>query len=139
MAVERPRFGYRRLHVLLQREGQHINHQRVYRLFQVAGLAVRRHRRKRVARSRVAHPSIGLAPNARWMLDFMSNPFGWGRRISVLSVLDSCTRETLAIAVNISLPSAAVVRLLEQVIDERGQPAEIVMDIGPELASRRLD
>lgn len=139
LATERPRFGYRRLHVLLRREGHAINHKRVYRLYRVAGLALRRRGRKRVARARVPHPAIGLLPNASWTLDFMSDALGWGRRIRVLSVLDSCTREALAIEVNTSLPSAAVVRVLEQVIDERGHPSEIVMDNGPELTSRRLD
>jgi len=139
LAVERPRFGYRRLHILLRREGQCINHKRVYRLYRAAGLAVRRRARKRVARSRVDRPAIGLVPNASWTLDFMSDAVGWGRRIRVLSVLDTCTREALAIAVNTSLPSAAVVRVLEQVIGDRGQPTEIVMDNGPEFTSRRLD
>lgn len=69
----------------------------------------------------------------------MSDALGWGRRIRVLSVLGNCTREALAIEVNTSLPSAAVVRVLEQIIDERGQPGEIVMDNGPELTRRRLD
>ncbi|HUG17113.1 MAG TPA: integrase core domain-containing protein [Thermomicrobiales bacterium] len=69
----------------------------------------------------------------------MSDALSRGRRIRVLSILDSCTREALAIEVNTSLPSATVVRVLEQIIDERGQPAEIVMDNGPELTSRRLD
>ena len=139
LAAERPRFGYRRLHVLLKRDGHHINHKRVYRLYRATGLALRRRSRIRVARSRVQHPSIGLLPNASWTLDFMSDALGWGRRIRVLSVLDSCTREALAIEVNTSLPSAAVVWVLEQVIHIRGQPTEIVMDNGPELTSRRLD
>lgn len=139
LAVERPRFGYRRLHILLRREGHSINHKRVYRLYRAAGLAVRRRIRKRVARSRRVGPMVGLVPNASWTLDFMSDALGWGRRIRVLSVLDSCTREALVIEVNTSLPSAAVVRVLEQVIHERGQPGEIVMDNGPELTSRRLD
>lgn len=139
LAAERPRVGYRRLHVLVRREGRRINHKRVYRLYQAAGLAIRRRARKRVARSRRQHPSIGLLPNTSWTLDFMSDALGWGRRIRVLTVLDSCTREALAIEVNTSLPSAAVVRVLEQVIGERGQPTEIVMDNGPELTSRRLD
>ena len=139
LTAQRPRFGYRRLHVLLRREGHVINHKRVYRLYRAAGLTLRRRPRKRVARSRVRHPAVGLVPNASWTLDFMSDALGWGRRIRFLSVLDSCTREALAIEVNTSLPSAAVVRVLEQVIDERGQPGEIVMDNGPELTSRRLD
>jgi putative transposase len=139
LAAERPRFGYRRLHILLRREGQPINHKRVYRLYRAAGLAVRRRQRKRVARSRVERPAIGLVPNATWTLDFMSDALSRGRRIRVLSILDTCTREALAIEVNTSLPSASVIRVLEQVISERGQPAEIVMDNGPELTSRRLD
>lgn len=139
LAAERPRFGYRRLHVLVRREGHRINHKRVYRLYQAAGLAVRRRARKRVARPRVFHPTIGLVPNANWTLDFMSDALGWGRRIRVLSVLDTCTREALAIEVNTSLSSATIVRVLEQIITERGQPTEIVMDNGPELTSRRLD
>jgi putative transposase len=139
LAAERPRFGYRRLHVLLRREGHRINHKRVYRLYQAAGLAVRRRTRKRVARTRVVHSAIGQMPNANWTLDFVSDALDWGRRIRVLSVLDSCTREALAIEVNTSLPSAAVIQVLEHVIDDRGQPGEIVMDNGPELTSRRLD
>ena len=138
-AVERPRFGYRRLHVLLRRDGHHINHKRVYRLYRTAGLAVRRRLRKRVARSRGERPTIGLVPNTSWTLDFMSDALSWGRRIRVLSVLDTCTREALAIKVNTSLPSASVIDVLEQAISERGQPQEIVMDNGPELTSRRLD
>ena len=139
LAAERPRFGYRRLHILLQRDGHRINHKRVYRLYRAAGLIVPRRGRKRVARPRVVQSSIGPVPNARWTLDFMSDALGWGRRIRVLSVLDSCTREALAIEVNTSLPSATVIRVLEQVIDERGKPVEIVMDNGPELTSRCLD
>ncbi len=69
----------------------------------------------------------------------MSDALGRGRRIRVLSILDTCTREALAIEVNTSLPSAAVIRVLEQVVGERGKPTEIVMDNGPELTSQRLD
>jgi putative transposase len=139
LAVERPRFGSRRLHILLQRAGHCSNHKRVYRLYRAAGLTVRQRSRKRVARARVERASIGMTPNASWTLDFMSDALSWGRRIRVLSVLDSCTREALAIEVNTSLPSAAVIRVLEQVMHERGQPVEMVMDNGPELTSRRLD
>lgn len=139
LAAERPRFGYRRLHVLLRREGQRINHKRVYRLYQAADLAVRRRPRKRAARSRGERPTIGLAPNTSWTLDFMSDALGQGRRIRVLSVLDTCTREALAIEVNTSLPSVSVIAVLDQVIGDRGRPQEIVMDNGPELTSRRLD
>jgi putative transposase len=120
LAVDRPRFGYRRLHVLLRREGERINRKRVYRLDRAAGLAVRRRPRKRVARSRVERSTIGAMPNASWTLDFMSDALGQGRRIHLLSILDFCTRGGLAIEVNTSLPSAVVVRVLERVISERG-------------------
>ena len=84
--MERPRFGERRLHILLRRDGHPLNHQRVDRLYRAAGLAIRRRQRKRIARSREERPTIGLTPNASWTLDFMSDALGWGRRIRVLSV-----------------------------------------------------
>jgi putative transposase len=137
--VERPRCGYRRLHSLLRREGQRSNHTRVDRLDRAAGLAVRRRVRTRVARSRVDRPASGLVPHARWTLACMRDALGWERRIRVLAVLDTCPREALAIEVHTSLPSAALIRVLEQVSVDRGQPVAIVMDTGPELTRRRLE
>lgn len=139
LAAERPRFGSRRLHILLRRAGPCSNHTRVDRLYRAAGLAVRRRSRKRVAHARIDRATMGLVPNASWTLDFMRAALGWGRRIRVLSVLDSCTREALAMEVDPSLPSAAVIRVLEQANGDRGLPTEIVMDNGPELTSRQLE
>jgi putative transposase len=140
LAAERPRFGYRRLHALLQREGVVINHKRVYRLYQLAGLAVRRRKRKRVAAQRGEIQSMVTGPNQRWSLDFVSDAPASGRRLRVLGVLDVFTREALAIEVDLALPSARVIRVLDRIIAERGAlPAEIVLDNGPELTSRVLD
>lgn len=139
LARERPRFGYRRLHALVRREGYVVNHKRVYRLYRAEGLMVRRRKRKRIAQRRGPFPTIGLVPNTCWSLDFMSDALASGRRFRTLGVIDTCTREALAIEVDTSLPSARVVRVLEQLITERGRPTQIVLDNGPELISRRLD
>ena len=139
LAAERRRFGYRRLHVLLCREGWVVNHKRVYRIYREAGLSVRRRCRKRVARERCAAPAP-TGPNQRWSLDFVSDALCWGRKIRMLTIVDAFTRESLAIEVDTSLSGVRVAQVLDQVIDVRGAaPAEIVLDNGPELTSKALD
>lgn len=139
LAAERRRFGYRRLHVLLRREGWAVNHKRVYRIYREEGLCVRRRGRKRVARERCPMPALA-GPNQLWALDFVSDALSWGRKIRLLTVVDAFTRESLAIEVDTSLSGVRVARVLDRVITERGQaPEEIVLDNGPELTSRALD
>ena len=139
LARERPRFGYRRLHALLRREGEMVNHKRVYRVYRAAGLAVPRRKRKRVAVRRGQPVRIGTMPNEHWSLDFMSDTLSTGRRLRTLSVLDTCTREALAIAVDTSLPSQAVTRVLDGILLSRQRPARITLDNGPELTSHWFD
>lgn len=139
LAAERPRFGYRRLHALLRREEYRVNHKRIHRLYRLEGLAVQRRRRKRVAEGRGGGPHLGEQPNDCWCLDFVSDALASGRRFRALSVLDTCTREALTIEVDTSLPGTRVVRVLDAVITERGRPATIVLDNGPELISQVLD
>ena len=139
LATERPRFGYRRLHVLLRREGYRVNHKRIHRLYRDEGLAVRRRPRKRVAVSRGVQPTVGSQPNDCWCLDFVSDALASGRQIRALAVLDTCTREALTIEVDTSLPGARVVRALDQLIHDRATPKAIVLDNGPELTSQVLD
>jgi len=139
LAAERPRFGYRRLHALLRREGYPVNHKRIHRLYRAEGLAVRQRPRKRVAVGRGIPPTMGNDPNDRWCLDFVSDSLASGRRMRALSVVDTCTREALTIEVNTSLPATRVVRVLDQLIHERTTPKVIVLDNGPELTSQRLD
>jgi len=138
LAEERPRFGYRRLLVMLQREGIEVNHKRVYRLYQLEGLKLRRRKRKRVSRTRLP-PHVPSAPNERWSLDFTSDQLADGRRFRTLNIVDDFTRECLAIEAATSLPGFAVARALEAVAAERGYPRSIVTDNGPEFIGRALD
>ncbi len=139
LAAARPRFGYRRLHVLLRREGVIVNHKRVERLYREEGLVVRRRRRKRVARDGRGRAALPARPNQQWGVDFVSDALAWGRRIRLFTVVDVFTREALAIEVDTSLPGGRVVRVLERLVAQRGVPDEIVLDNGPELAGKVLD
>lgn len=139
LARQRPRFGYRRLYALLRREGQVVNHKRVYRVYRAAGLAVPQRKRKRVAAKRGQTMRVGTRPNEHWSLDFMSDTLSTGRRLRTFSVLDTCTREALAIAVDTSLPSQAVTRVLERILLSRPRPERITLDNGPELTSHWFD
>ena len=139
LAAERRRFGYRRLWVLLRREGFEVNHKRVYRLYREEGLAVRRRKRKRMAGvARVPMPAPQHR-NERWSMDFVSDALGNGRRIRVLTVIDDFTRECLATEVDTSLPGLRVARVLDRLALERGLPESITVDNGPEFAGKTLD
>jgi putative transposase len=139
LAAARPRFGYRRLHVLLRREGVTVNHKRIERLYREEGLAVRRRTRKRVARDGRGRAAVPERPNQQWGIDFVSDTLAWRRRIRLFTVVDVFTREVLAIEVDTSLPGGRVVRVLERLAVERGAPDEIVLDKGPELAGKAVD
>jgi putative transposase len=139
-AAERRRFGYRRLHVLLRREGWTVNHKRVYRLYREEGLSVRKRKRKRVSRAERLSLQRPSGPNQVWCLDFVSDALYWGRKIRMLTVADAFHRESLAIEVDTSLPGVRVARVLDRLTEERGAiPEVIVLDNGPELTSRALD
>jgi putative transposase len=137
LAREYPRFGYRRLHVLLCRDGEKINHKRVWRVYRTAGLAVKRRRRKRLVRSGTAAIAATKA-NEQWSLDFVADGLATGRAIRVLTVVDTYTRECLAIEVDTSFPSPRVTRVLESIVATRGLPQRIRCDNGPELTSRHF-
>ena len=130
LAREKPRFGYRRLHVLLGRSGEHVNHKRVHRVYREAGLMIRRKKRKHCAR--VGQPlRVWTAANQEWALDFLHDAVECGRAIRVLSVVDAYTRECLALEVDTSFASRRVTRVLEGIVAERGQPKAIRCDNGP--------
>jgi putative transposase len=138
LAERRPRFGYRRLHVLLRREGIVVNHKRIERLYREEGLAVRRRGRKSVVRIRRGRPALPQRPNEQWALDFLHDALASGRTIRILSVIDVFTREALALEVDTSLPGSRVVCVLDRLAGERPLPAQIVLDNGPELISHVL-
>jgi putative transposase len=139
LAGQRPRFGYRRLHVLLRREGIVVNHKRVERLYRQEGLAVRQRTRKSLVPVRRGRPAPPHRPNEQWALDFLQDALASGRKLRVLSIIDVFTREALALEVDTSLPGRRVVRVLERLLDERERPAQLVLDNGPELISRALE
>ena len=137
LAREKPRFGYRRLQVLLRRSGETVNHKRLYRVYRAAGLTLRRKKRKHCVRVGQALP-VRTAPNQEWALDFVHDAVACGRAIRVLSVVDAYTRECLALEVDTSFASRRVTRVLDQIIAEREKPLVIRCDNGPELTSRHF-
>lgn len=139
LAGERPRFGYRRLTVLLRREGYPVNHKRVYRWYRLDGLSVRRRTRRRRG---VRHLPLPVAPqhvNERWSIDFLADMLEDGRRIRILAIIDDYTRQCLAIEVDTSIGGARVVQVLQRLTAQRGCPAVLVSDNGPEFVGRALD
>jgi putative transposase len=137
LAREKPRFGYRRLHVLLRRSGEIVNHKRVQRVYREAGLSIRRKKRKHCVRAGQPLRACSAA-NQEWALDFVHDAVESGRAIRVLSVVDACTRECLALEVDTSFASRRVTRVLERIVAERGTPMAIRCDNGPELTSRHF-
>ena len=97
IAHERRRFGYRRLHVLLGREGFVVNHKRLFRLYREERLPVRRRGGRKRAIGTRAPMLIPSLPNARWSLDLVSDQLTCGRRFRMLTVVDDCTRECLTL------------------------------------------
>ena len=135
-AREQPRWGYRRLQILVDRGG-HVNHKRVYRLYREAGLMIRRKARKRLRRVGSPRPAV-TAANQEWALDFVHDAAESGRKFRTLSVLDVYTREALALEVDTSIGSRRATRVLETILRERGKPAAIRCDNGPEFTSRHF-
>jgi putative transposase len=140
LAEERRRWGYRRLHVLLQREGWVVNIKRVYRIYVEQKLIVRR---KRLRRRICAQARVLLAAPVRrneiWTMDFLHDALATGRKLRTLSIEDAYTREMLVIEVDTSLPSLRVIRVLEKVRLQRGLPERIVIDNGTEFTSKAVD
>ena len=139
LAAKKPRYGYRRLAAVLRREGERVNPKRVYRLYRLEGLAVRRKRRTRLARATQPVLPPATARNQRWNADFMEDSLAWGRRFRTLNVLDEQPRECLAIEVDTALPAPRVVRVLDRLVGERGAPQEMSVDNGPEYTSTALE
>jgi len=139
LAAVRRRFGYRRLHALLRREGWRVNHKAVHRIYVEEGLQVRKRKRKRVARAERRPMVVPQAANQRWSMDFQHDQLAGGRRFRTLNIVDDLTRECPAIEVDTSLPGVRVVRVLDRLAESRGLPMEIVVDNGPEMIGKVLD
>jgi putative transposase len=139
LAAARVHYGYMRLHILLRREGWKVNVKRVYRLYKLEGLQLRRQKpRKKISRLRVVEPPT-QAQNERWSLDFMSDTLHNGRRIRVFTVVDHFTRVSPCIEADFAFPGKRVVEALERAVLRYGVPEIICVDNGPEFTGRALD
>lgn len=139
LAGVRIRFGYRRLTILLRREGWRVNHKRVYRLYCQEGLAVRTKKRKKTAsRARVIAPPAG-GPNERWSMDFITDRLVDGRAFRTLTVVDQFSRECPVLEPDFSLSGQKVATCLERVAREHGLPKIITVDNGSEFYSKAMD
>ncbi len=136
----RVHYGYRRVHVMLRREGFGDNHKRVYRLYRQEGLSLRHKRPRRSKAAQARQPQrAAQAINQIWSMDFVADNLFDGRKLRMLTVLDCYSRESLAIHVGQSLKGEDVVRVLDQVAAQRGLPATIKTDNGSEFIGKVMD
>ena len=138
LAAARRRFGYRRLHILLRREGTTINHKKFRRLYAEERLQVRRRGGRKRALGTRAPLTIPQGPNQRWSLDFLGDAFSDGRRFRILAVVDDFSRECLCLVADTSLSGLRVARELDVIIALRGRPLLCVSDNGTELTSMAI-
>ena len=140
IAAARVRYGYRRVHIMLQREGWQVNHKRVYRLYRAQGLELRLkiRKKKRAAAPRGVTPAAA-APNDRWSMDFVSDRLADGRAFRVLALVDNVSRVSPVLAARSSWSGQQVTELLDQAIQRYGRPQMLQVDNGPEFAGKALD
>ena len=138
LANERRRFGYRRLFIMLRREGEPSGINRIYRLYREEGLGVRRRKGRKRAIGVRAPILVEARPNARWSLDFVHDQMANGRRFRVLNVTDDTTHECLGAIPDTSISGKRVARELTAIIERRGKPGMIVSDNGTELTSNAI-
>lgn len=135
VALERPRFGYRRIHMILRKKGSNINHKRLFRLYQEMGLKIRRKGNRKRAKGPRLVKIMPKEINEVWSLDFMSDRLADGRKIRLLNIIDEFSRESLKIVVDTSLSGLRVVRELNDLIERKGKPKLIISDNGTEFTS----
>ncbi len=138
LANERRRFGYRRLHILLQREGVEVNHKKLFRLYREERLTVRKRGGRKRALGTRRPILVPDRANQRWSLDFVSDALSDGQRFRVLCIVDDCTREALATVVDRSMSGRRMTRELDDLIRRRGKPDLIVSDNGTEMTSHAV-
>lgn len=138
LAAIRRRFGYRRLHILLAREGITMNHKKFCRLYREERLQVRRRGGRKRAVGTRAPMAMPQGSDQRWSLDFLSDALADGRRFRILTIVDDFTRECLALVADTSLPALRVARELDAAIAHRSPPAMIVSDNGTEFTSMTM-
>ena len=138
LANQRRRFGYRRLQLLLRREGIGVNHKKLYRVYREERLVVRRRGGRKRALGTRAPMAIPQGANQRWSVDFVQDTLIDGRRFRALAIVDDFTRECLGLAVDTSLSGVRVARELSMIVEQRGRPCMVVSDNGTEFTSRAI-
>ncbi len=139
VVAKHPTIGFWQCYHRLRNRGETWNHKRVRRVYREMKLNIRRRAKKRLP-ERVKQPlTVPTAPNQMWSLDFMSDALVDGRKFRLLNVIDDFNRESLVIEVDTSLPSLRDIRMLEQLITNKGKPANIRVDNGPEFISHKLE
>lgn len=140
IAPARVRYGYRRVHVMLQREGWQVNPKRVYRLYRSEGLErrLKTHKKKQAALPRVPCPEVA-APNDRWSMDFVSDRLADGSSFRVLALGDNVSRVSPALEAARSLTGQRVTEVLDRAVATYGLPKTLHVDNGPEFAGQALD
>ena len=138
-AAERPRFGYKRLTMLLRRDGFRVNHKRTYRMYRERGLTVRRKRRNRASQAPRAALPAAASVNDCWSMDFHSDALEDRSALRVSAAIDDFSRRGVAIEFDVALPAERVTRILDRAIETYGKPRRIRTDNGPEFTSRAFD
>ena len=138
LANERRWFGYRRLFILLRREGEPSGINRIHRLYREEGLTVRKRRARRKAVGTRAPILVEAMPNARWSIDFVHDQFATGRRFRILNIVDDVTKECLGAIPDTSISGRRVARELTAIIAQRGKPGMIVSDNGTEFTCNAM-
>ena len=138
LSSEGRRFGYRRLHILLKREGWQVSWKKLYRIYREEGLTVRKRGGRKRALGTRTPMAIPQGPNQRWSLGFVSDSLSCGRRFRILNVIDDFSRECLAAVVDTSLAGERVARELDRRAEIRGYPCMVVSDNGTEPTSNAI-
>lgn len=133
LATGHPRWGYRKQHALLCREGLKVNRKRVRRVWREEGLQVRRPRRRRRKGAKAPGHQAASHPNHTWAMDYQFDETAGGRRVKILNVTDEFTREALASEVGPSIDASATVKVLAELVRRRGVPSYVRCDNGPEF------
>ncbi|GAF80861.1 unnamed protein product, partial [marine sediment metagenome] len=131
-------YGYRRIYATLRRKKIFMNHKKVYRLYKELNLAHRIVKRKKYWNMGKGIQESALSTNEVWAMDFMSDRLVYGKKIRILNIIDTYSRECLLIAISSSFPSIEVIKQLEAIIKKRGRPQYIKLDNGPEYISKEI-
>lgn len=138
LAEQHPRYGYRRIGALLERDGEMVNHKRVYRVWRQEGLSLRRRKRRRRTGPRQERPPVATRPGQVWAYDFAHDRCADGRALKCLVAVDEYSRECLALTVERRIDAHRVIETLKRLMDQYGAPEHIRSDNGPEFVAQAV-